>query len=287
MSLNEILKKFFDMICIKMDPKPQPWGVWHLSFLIIGIGLAIFISYKLRHASLKTFNRVLRIVGFSLIGLEVFKLMYNYYALYDMDYNQIMFIFPFQLCSMPLYMSVIASYLREDSKVRKAMLTFMMTFSLMSGVAAYIEPSGILNSTLVSTIHSCVWHLVLVFFGFFIGFSGRVGKEFGDFLYAEVLFIVCCMIALCLNVTLPLFMTHDLDSVNMFFIGPQRSSLIVFCDIYDKFGWVVQAISYVVLLSIGGFIVFLPFVLTWRAKKRKKVPAASVPDMELNLAAQK
>ena len=125
MSLNEILKKFFDMICIKMDPKPQPWGAWHLSFLIIGIGLAIFISYKLRHASLKTFNRVLRIVGFSLIGLEVFKLMYNYYALYDMDYNQIMFIFPFQLCSMPLYMSVIASYLREDSKVRKAMLTFI------------------------------------------------------------------------------------------------------------------------------------------------------------------
>ena len=148
MSLNEILKNFFDMICIKMDPKPQPWGVWHLSFLIIGIGLAIFISYKLRHASLKTFNRVLRIVGFSLIGLEVFKLMYNYYAIYDMDYNQIVFIFPFQLCSMPLYMSVIASYLREDSKVRKAMLTFMMTFSLMSGVAAYIEPSGILNSTL-------------------------------------------------------------------------------------------------------------------------------------------
>ena len=95
------------------------------------------------------------------------------------------------------------------------------------------------------------------------------------------------MIALCLNVTLPLFMTRDLDSVNMFFIGPQRSSLIVFCDIYDKFGWVVQAISYVVLLSIGGFIVFLPFVLTWRAKQRKKVPAASVPDMELNLAAQK
>ena len=42
MSLNEILKNFFDMICIKMDPKPQPWGVWHLSFLIIGIGLICY-----------------------------------------------------------------------------------------------------------------------------------------------------------------------------------------------------------------------------------------------------
>ena len=268
-TIDSYLREFFNWLKVDMDPRPRAWGTWHVTFTIVGFTLTILAVILItRKHSEKLFDRVLRGVGFFLISCEVIKLLYNYYALCNSNYNDFIYLFPFQLCSVPMYFSVIASYLKRGSKARTAMLAFMMTYTLMSGFAAFVEPSGILNTTYLSTIHSCVWHMLLVFIGLLIGCSGEIGGQMRHFRYAFLLFIGCCLFALALNYTLPLTMTGEGNVPNMFYIGPARSSLVVFKDIFDRFGWVVQALCYALSLSLGAFLVFLPFHLVWRRKKR-------------------
>ena len=262
--MNELLNGFFDSICVYMQPRPEAWGTWHLCFLLIGLAISVTVAILLRRCSLRCFNNVLRCVGFFLIAIEIMKLLYNYYSLCD-DFSAVVYLFPFQLCSMPIYMAVIASYLKEGNPLRTALLVFMMSYTFMSGLIAYVEPSGLLNPTYFSTIHSLTWHMLLVFLGLFIGLSGRVGRSIKDFRYAFYLFLACCGIAIALNYVLPLIITREGASVpNMFYIGPPRSSLVVYMDLWDRLGWIPTAILYVLSVSAAAFVFFFPFYFAYR-----------------------
>lgn len=254
--MKDFFIRQFSSLAVQFKETPPAWGALHIVFFAVGLGLSIFFAILLRKCSDKTFNRVLRTVGFVLAGMEVIKISFFHFAVHNANIVETAYIFPFQLCSLPIYLAPIASYLKEESPVRKAMLTFMMTYTLMSGFSAFVNPSGILQIYVLATFHSLIWHMLLVFIGLLIAFSGRGGYRFRDFFRAFVLFIVCCYTALFLNVLIPTLLPGA-DDVNMFYLGPNRSSLIVFDAIYDKWDWVVQMKIYEIALSIGAAIVFL------------------------------
>ena len=254
--MKQFLINLFTSLAAEFSNPPQAWGTLHVLFFAIGLGLSILFAILLRNSSERTFNRVLRTVGFVLCGMEVIKISFFYFAIHNCSLTETAYLFPFQLCSLPIYLAPIASYLKEESPVRKAMLTFMMTYTLMSGFSAFVNPSGILQTYVLATIHSLIWHMLLVFIGLLIAISCRGGYRFRDLFRAFVLFIVCCYIALFINILIPM-MIPGADDVNMFYLGPNRSSLIVFNTIYDKWDWVVQMKAYEMALSIGAAIVFL------------------------------
>ena len=226
----------------------------------------------LRKSNTKRFNIALRTAGFVLMGMEVIKISFFHFALHDCNLTDTVNIFPFQLCSMPIYMAPIASYLDEKSRVCKAMLTFMMTYTFMSGLSAFINPSGILMSHILPTFHSLIWHMLLVFIGLLIAFSGRGGNELKDFGRAALLFVICCHIALFLNILLPMLLPGAV--VNMFYVGPQRSSLIVFDKLYNQYDWVVQYKAYEMALTIGAFVFFLPHLIVGKVREKKRLAKA-------------
>ncbi|MBO4563466.1 MAG: YwaF family protein [Clostridia bacterium] len=264
--MQDFFVKLFSSLAGKFAEAPQAWGALHIIFFAVGLSLSIFAAILLRNCSDKTFDRVLRTVGFVLVGMEIIKISFFYFAIHNCDIVETAYLFPFQLCSIPIYMAPIASFLKKESVVRKAMLTFMMTYTFMSGLSAFINPSGILMDRILPTFHSLIWHMLLVFIGLLIAFTGRGGYKFRDFFRAFVAFIVCCYTALFLNVLIPTLLPGA--DVNMFYLGPNRSSLIVFDAIYDKWDWVVQMKIYEIALSIGAFIVFIFARLG--AKKRAK-----------------
>ena len=266
--MKELLVKFFTSLAGEFSSAPQAWGALHIAFFAIGLAVSVFFAIMLRKCSDKTFNRVLRTVGFVLVGMEIFKISFFFFALHDCSIKDTAYLFPFQLCSLPIYMAPLASFLKKESPVRKALLTFMMTYTLMSGFSAFVNPSGILMSRVLPTFHSLIWHMLLVFIGLLIAFTGRGGYRFRDFFRAFVCFIICCNIALFLNILLPMLIPGA--DVNMFYLGPNRSSLIVFNTIYDKWDWVVQMRMYEIALSIGAFIVFVFARLGARPKKISK-----------------
>ncbi|MBR4742882.1 MAG: YwaF family protein [Oscillospiraceae bacterium] len=268
--MKQFFVDLFTSLAGEFPQHPEAWGLLHILFFAIGLSLAVFFAILLRNSSEKTFNRVLRTVGFVLCGMEVVKISFYYFAMHDCDLAATAYLFPFQLCSLPIYLAPIASYLKKESVVRKAMLTFMMTYTLMSGFSAFINPSGILMSHILPTFHSLIWHMLLVFIGLLIAISCRGGYRFRDFFRAFVLFIICCYTALFLNILIPTLLPEA--GVNMFYLGPNRSSLIVFDAIYDRWDWVVQMKIYEISLSIGAYIVFV--IASVGARRRSKKAAA-------------
>ena len=177
--------------------------------------------------------------------------------------------FPFQLCDIPMYMCIIAPLLPKG-KVQSAMYNFMLAFNLMGGFVSFIEPSGLSHEYWTLTIHAFVWHMSLVFIGLYLGFSRRAGLKLSDYKGAALIFVILSVAAFCLNCAL--WNVSD-GTINMFYVGPRVSSIIVFKQIATEFGWYVNTPIYMLCLCLAAFLFFLPFFL-WNRKKQNEIETA-------------
>ncbi len=138
--------------------------------MIIGALLAVSAAWKLRRLDDRAFDRLVAGVGIFLAVTEIFKQICLFRAAgghYDWWY------FPFQLCSMPMYMCLACTF-SHSGRVRRLLCTFMHNFSLLGALAVIFDTSGLYHESLLLTAHSFLWHILIIFLGALIGFSGRM-----------------------------------------------------------------------------------------------------------------
>ena len=152
----------------------------------------------------------------------------------------------------------IAAALLKDGPVRNGMYNFMLAFNLMGGFVAFFEPSGLMHEYWTLTIHAFIWHLTLIFVGLYLGFSKRAGRSIKDYRSTVLTFLGLCVIAFAINL---IFRKVSGASINMFFIGPSNSPIIVFKTISEKFGWYINTPIYIAVLCSGAFLFYYPFCL--------------------------
>lgn len=252
--------------------KPAAYGPFHLTFTVVGVFLCILIARKLRHVSERGNQIVLFSVGMFLAVTEIYKQLFYTFYLEDHTYN--FGIFPFQLCSVPMYLCLIAPFLKPG-KIRDGMYHFMTTYNLLGGIMAFIEPSGIVHGYWTLTLHAFLWHMMLVFIGIYLIASGRFAKTRRDYYSATVTFLVLAVIAFSINL---IFWEASNGRINMFFVGPRNSSLMVFKEISKRFGWYISTLLYIPTVCLGAFIVYLPAHIYAKRKASK----AKQGNMELN-----
>lgn len=252
--------------------KPAAYGPFHLTFTALGVFLCILIARKLRHVSERGNQIVLFSVGMFLAVTEIYKQLFYTFYLEDHTYN--FGIFPFQLCSVPMYLCLIAPFLKPG-KIRDGMYHFMTTYNLLGGIMAFIEPSGIVHGYWTLTLHAFLWHMMLVFIGIYLIASGRFAKTRRNYYSATVTFLVLAVIAFSINL---IFWEASNGRINMFFVGPRNSSLMVFKDISKRFGWYISTLLYIPTVCLGAFIVYLPAHIYAKRKASK----AKQGNMELN-----
>ena len=89
-----------------------------------------------------------------------------------------------------------------------------------------------------------------------------------DFYYASVTLLILCGLAFLLNLA---FYKVSEGHLNMFFVGPRKTPIIVFKQIAEACGWYVGSIVYIIVILLGGFVlVFLPFYYYGKRKAEKK-----------------
>ena len=249
MELTQKLLDIFGKLAWEME-RPKAYGAFHLIFAIVGISLAVFAAWKLRKLSDKGHRRVLLFVSLFLIATEIFKHFLFIYGLYGGEFPW--YNFSFQFCSVPMYLAFLAAIVKPG-KLEQALLGFLLYFSTLGGLAAYIEPSGMNNGHWLVTIHSYLWHLLLIFLGLYLFFSRRVGIKWKDYFLAAGMYLGLCGIAFVFNLML---WGPAKGDINMFFIGPKVSSLVIIHDIGTKFGWWVGTLVYIPAVCLGGLLLF-------------------------------
>jgi len=258
----QFLEKLIEATAWPME-RPASYGPFHLIFTFVGLALCILAAYLLRKTDERGNRIVLWSVGGFLAITELYKQLFYYFYIGDHSYQW--WIFPFQLCSVPMYLCLIAPFLKKG-KVQSAMYHFMTTFNLLGGAIAFAEPSGLTHEYWTLTLHAFVWHMLLVFIGFYLIASGRGAKTMKDYGSSVVVFLCLAVVAFVINL---IFWDVSQGSIKMFYVGPAESPLIVFKDIAKACGWYVCTAVYLPAVSAGAFLVFLPAYLCERRKKKR------------------
>ena len=198
-------------------------------------------------------------VGIFLVLTEIYKQLFYVYVINDGLYPW--WIFPFQLCSIPMYLCIIVGCMKPGV-VRESLCDFMASYNFMGGFVAFLEPSGLLHEYLTLTLHAFVWHMSLVFVGIYIFLSKNGTRKVKNFKYTVFLYMLFSAVAFLINLFL---WKVSNGSVNMFYIGPANSPIIVFKTICEKFGWYVNTPLYMVCVTLGAFLFYYPL-----ARKNEK-----------------
>lgn len=229
----------------------RAYGAFHILYTLLGFAVCALVAWKLRKANDKTINCILFGIGMVLALSEVFKQFFCYYVIENDTYHWAEF--PFQLCSVPLYLCLIAPLLKPG-KVQRALYSFMVLYNLLGGAIAFAEPSGLFHEYWFLTMHSCIWHMLLVFVGLLLCFSKRGGCTTKDYKAATWTFLALCGVAFMVNCIVQLGLG---EHINMFFVGPGDSPIIVFKFFSQKLGWYVNTPIYMAAVCLGAYLIFL------------------------------
>ena len=254
--MTSLLEQFLFATAWTMD-KPEAYSLPVLLFTAFGAACGIFWARKAaargkRRASSPLGDPVLFFSGLFLAVSETYKQAFLYVVVFDGFYNW--WYFPFQLCSVPMYLCL-ALPLLPEGRVKGTVLTFLQDFGILGGVMALLVPEGFLWEYVTLTCHGFLWHFLLIFIGFYVAFSRQADSTKAGYLHTLPLYGVCCAIATAVNLTVQRFF-WPYSYANMFYINPCfPSEQAVFHTIAITFGTPVGLISYLAASCIGAFLV--------------------------------
>ena len=232
---------------------PAPYSAFHILLTLFGAGLAVFFarifSKKIRSTSAPEpyFRRILFSCGVLLALMELYKQAFLYVIEFDSHFDW--WYFPFQLCSVPMYICLAAPLLRSEQTLRRA-ATFLQDFGLLGGIMALAVPPGLMHPYWTMTLHGFIWHFILLLLGLLSCMSGSAGHTRRDYLEILPFFLLCCLIACVINIAAG--PTADAD---MFYISPfHPSSQPVFHQIACALGIFCGNLLYVLSMIVGGFL---------------------------------
>lgn len=151
--------------------------------------------------------------GLLMLLTEIWKQWCLTYRLGGGHYNW--WYFPFQLCSIPMYVCLLLSFI-SSVKIRKCLLAFLMDYGLLAGIFTFFDTSGLHYGYSLLTFHSYAWHVLLIFLGIYAGYTNMADTSYRDFAGATALYLFCCLIATLFNLAL-----YPYGTINMFYISPR------------------------------------------------------------------
>ena len=142
--------------------------------------------------------RLLFWAGVGLLVSEIWKQGYLFFFVNDRQFDT--WFFPFQLCSVPMYLCLLLPFLGE--KARQTALNFLWDFSFFGALLALLYPEDILSRPWPLMLHGFLWHIVLLAVSLTVFFTGMADRTWSAYFRAGVWLLVFCGIATVLNVLL-------------------------------------------------------------------------------------
>ena len=252
---------FFEQIIYMLQgtmEEPKAFGWFHLLWIFIVI-FSLLILYKLKNKYCeKQLKTVLFIYGFGALVLEIIKQViwsFNYengIVLWDYQW----YAFPFQLCTTPIYVSLICLFLK-DNKLRKSLLSYMAFITILGSITTIIMPDSCFVETIEVNIHTMWLHCGSLVVSIYLVMTKEVELSFKNLVNAFVVFLMFVCLAECLNIVVFNSGILNGETFDMFYISPYFiSDLPVFNQIQENFPFVVFLISYILVIFIGAFVIY-------------------------------
>ena len=237
---------------------PVMYGWFHILCIVIGISFTVFLCWKFKDCSDKTLRRILMISFIVMISIETIKQFYYSTSVSDgqLVWNYQWFVFPYQLCSTPIYIFPF-TFLLKDGKARDAVMAYMMTFSFFGGVAVFALPDVFTVSTVIN-IQSMLHHGIQIYTGALLMTYYRKKITYKNILYGCIVFAILFVIAISLNEIVNASGVVGANGVfNMFFINRKYGCHLPLLSLFwGKVPYVVFAMIYFVGFMGIAFLIY-------------------------------
>ena len=247
---------------------PKMFGAVHLSILA-GVALAsVLLYFVLRGRSDRALVRLIFVLGCCMIAAEIFKQWFVYRYLYRGTRS--MWFFPWQLCSMAMYVSFALPFLK--GKARDAVLVFLCTCSAIGAIAALILPEDMMRPQIVLFCHSFLYHGAMLVEGL-AAMLLLVRRRRAPYLPCAVLFLCMAAVAEVVNVVSHVLIPDPSAQANMFYITPfSPSTQLVFRVIAERAGVFVEILVYLGVIALGAFVLYQIESLFLQKSKPERSP---------------
>ncbi len=257
MNLFEQLLIFLDANMIQ----PVSYGWFHWLFLILTLMILVITYFRGRNFDNQQIKKILLTYAIVTLSLEVYKQI-NFSFNYDANatwWTYQWYAFPFQFCSTPMYIALIAA-LTKNKTIEKACYAFLATFGLTAGLAVMLYPVTVFVDTIGINIQTMIHHSSMILIGFLLIANQKVPNDRKTLISALNVFLICVAIAITIDVTT--YYIGINQGLEMFFISPfHDSSLPVFNIIYQHVPYMIFLIIYIAAFSLGSYILFRIFRL--------------------------
>jgi uncharacterized membrane protein YwaF len=240
------------------DVGPGAYSWFHLLWIGIMIiaCIAIGLIIARKHNS-KTDRVVVGIFSLILLGCEVFKqfFWFEFYGYYRFE------IFPFQFCSVPIYVAIFATVIPWD-KVKDVCYRFLAFYGIIGGLAVMLVPNAVLYTYFIPmSIHAMLWHTVLVVMGIYLIMSRGYGRNLREMLTPAVVF--ACFVALAILGNILVYNLHlntpacqPGDKLSMFYISPYYPTELPLLGAVQNISYPLFVLCYLLFFNSFALIVW-------------------------------
>ena len=244
-----MLAWFFSATAWPMEAK-LPYSPFHLILTAAGCALAVSCALWCARSPRIRPSRLLASCGLSLALLELYKQGFLWEIVFRHTYNW--WYFPFQLCSVPMYLCLLYPFFPGR---QKRFATFLQDFGLLGGIMTLAVPDGLLHPYWALTLHGFFWHFMLIFLGLYCRQKNLADPLANGFLRMLPLYFFCCALASVLNTIIQFLPGQhayaDLFYINCFFPSEQP----VFRQISLMFGNLWGHLAYLFASCLGAWAI--------------------------------
>ena len=224
---------------------------FHYLALVLVVLATVVAVTRLKRGDDRGIRHFVLGVALVMIVLEIYKQL-NFS--YTNSWNYRWYAFPFQFCSTPMYVALMAGLLKKG-KIQDALYAFLATFGLFAGVAVMVIPHDVFVTTTGINIQTMIHHGSMAVMGVAL-LARQVKLEHRVILGATAVFSITLIMAMGLNAWHNTFIQEG--TFNMFFINPRFGThLPILSIIYDLVPYPLFLIIYTVGFGLVAYLMLL------------------------------
>lgn len=238
---------------------PSSYGWFHLLFFALSIAVGVLLCVYLKDAG-KHAPRMILITAVTVLLLEVYK-MINFGFSYEdgISYSFPWGSFPWQFCSTPMYVGLLAGIIRRGA-VHRSLCAYLATYAMFAGLCVMIYPNDVFIDTVGINIQTMICHGSMLSVGIYLLGSGYVKAEHKTILRALPVF--CAVVAVAMGLNEWAYRTGLLEEhyFNMFYFSPYADPhLPLYSAVQNALGVAnpLSFIIYVAVFTLAAYLVLL------------------------------
>lgn len=254
----EFWTKVLQLLDTQMET-PTCYGLFHIVFLVLMLLATVYLCVFCKNKSADRVRKVVFFTALIVIVLEIYKLI-NYsfsYADGKIVFDFQWYAFPFQFCSTPMYVGLLAGLIKKG-KVHDALCAYLATFAIFAGLCVMIYPGDVFTSTAGINFQTMICHGTMLPIGAYLLATGHVKLNHKTILKALCVFAVTVGIAMILNEVAHATGLLERESFNMFYISPyQPPHLPIYSNVQAVVPYPWSLIIYIAGFTAAAYIMLL------------------------------